>query len=349
VTTADILADWYRQHRRPLPWRETRDPYLVWVSETILQQTRVAQGLEYYQRFVARFPDVTALAAAPEDEVLKYWQGLGYYTRARNLLAAARDIVDRRGGVFPDTHAGVRSLKGVGDYTAAAICSFALGVPRAVVDGNVYRVLARLHGVEMAADTGEGRRYFAALAAELLPTRSHDVHNQAIMEFGALQCVPRSPDCPVCPLADRCVALATRRVDALPVKKAKPTLKHRYFNYLHVTGNGMTLLAKREERDIWRNLHEFPVIETDRPVEFDELCLHPRFRELLSGATLARVEINVMSRRHLLTHRVIHARFHRLDVSEFSPAMRVYLLVPDADLDSYAVHRLVQGYLEERQ
>jgi A/G-specific adenine glycosylase len=348
-SVGEVLVIWYEANRRDLPWRDTRDPYLIWISEIILQQTRVAQGLDYYHRFTERFPDVSTLAAADEDEVLKYWQGLGYYSRARNLHATAREIVRRFGGKFPVAFDDVRSLKGVGDYTAAAICSFAYRQPHATVDGNVYRVLARLFGVDAPIDSGEGKRCFAALARECMVERFPDLYNQAIMEFGALQCIPRSPACDRCPLRDRCVALATRRVECLPVKKGKPTVKPRYFNYLHVSSNGMTLLSKRAAKDIWQNLYEFPLLETDHPVEFDELCLDPRFRALLDGVTLLSFREPVPPKRHVLTHRVIHARFYELELSAFSPAMRAYLPVPDREVGDYAVSRLIQSYLEERE
>ena len=342
----EILIAWYEANRRDLPGRETNDPYLIWVSEIILQQTRVAQGLDYYYRFTARFPDVTTLARANQDEVLKYWQGLGYYSRARNMHAAALEVMERFGGVFPVAFEEVRSLKGVGDYTAAAICSFAYRQPRATVDGNVYRVLARLSGTDLPVDSGEGRRYFAALAHEWMVERYPDRYNQAMMEFGALQCLPRSPGCGHCPLRERCVALATRRVEQLPVKRGKTTVTPRYFNYLYIHHEGITLLSKRVARDIWQNLHEFPLIETDRPVEFDELCRDQRFCRLLDGVTLESARERVAPRRHALSHRVIHARFHDLIVSALSPAMQSYLQVPDDELGEYAVPRLVQYYLE---
>ena len=205
---ADILLDWYSREGRDLPWRRTRDPYRIWLSEVILQQTRVAQGTEYYLRFVGRFPDVRALAAASEDEVLKLWQGLGYYSRARNLHAAARQVVDDFGGRFPTTFAGVRSLRGVGDYTAAAVCSAAYSLPYAAVDGNVYRVLSRLFDIAEPIDTASGRRLFAELARSQLDERDPGRYNQAIMDFGALRCTPSPPRCGECPFGDRCLALA---------------------------------------------------------------------------------------------------------------------------------------------
>ena len=224
-TFAGKLIGWYGVNKRDLPWRGTKDPYRIWISEIILQQTRVAQGYDYFMRFIRRFPDVRSLAEADEDEVMRYWQGLGYYSRARNLHEAARSMK----GVFPDTYAGVRALKGVGDYTAAAICSIAYDMPYAVVDGNVYRVLARYFDMDVPIDSTEGKKAFAALAQELMDKQHAGTYNQAIMDFGALQCVPQAPDCPSCPLADTCQAYARGRVAVLPVKQHKPKVSDRYF------------------------------------------------------------------------------------------------------------------------
>ena len=226
------LIDWYRENGRDLPWRRTKNPYLIWISEIILQQTRVAQGYDYYQRFVARFPDVFALAAADEDEVMKYWQGLGYYSRARNLHAAARRMAEAGG--FPVTYAGVRALKGVGEYTAAAICSFAYDMPYAVVDGNVYRVLSRWLGIDTPIDSTEGKKLFVRIADELLDCECPGLYNQAIMDFGALQCTPVAPDCLFCPLSDFCVARLKGIASSLPVKQHKIKVTNRYFNYIYV-------------------------------------------------------------------------------------------------------------------
>ena len=249
---AEILLDWYAREGRDLPWRRTRDPYRIWLSEVILQQTRVAQGMEYYLRFTERFPDVASLAAAPEDEVLKLWQGLGYYSRARNLRAAAREVVERFGGVFPRSLDDVRSLRGVGDYTAAAICSAAYDAPCAVVDGNVYRVLSRLFDLAEPIDTTAGKRAFACLAQSQLDTAHPGRYNQAIMDFGAIRCTPASPRCEACPLADRCLALAAGTVADRPVKRGKTRVRDRWFNYLHVASGDRVLLHRREGRDIWQ-------------------------------------------------------------------------------------------------
>ena len=261
---ADKLIDWYGVNGRDLPWRRTRDPYRIWLSEVILQQTRIAQGMDYYLRFVARFPDVGALAAADEDEVLKLWQGLGYYSRARNLHAAARQVVERYGGRFPAAYADVRSLKGVGDYTAAAVCSITYDAPCAVVDGNVYRVLSRLFDLDLAIDTAEGRKAFAALADEQLDRRRPARYNQAIMDFGALQCTPANPSCNDCPLRDECLSLAAGTVAERPVKAGRTRIRPRYLNYLHLECGGRIALRRRPEGDIWQGLYDLPAIESDR-------------------------------------------------------------------------------------
>ena len=275
------LIDWYRENGRDLPWRRTKNPYLIWISEIILQQTRVVQGYDYYQRFVARFPDVFALAAADEDEVMKYWQGLGYYSRARNLHAAARRMAEAGG--FPVTYTGVRALKGVGEYTAAAICSFAYGMPYAVVDGNVYRVLSRWLGIDTPIDSAEGKKLFVRVADELLDRERPGLYNQAIMDFGALQCTPVAPDCLFCPLNDSCVARLKGIAGSLPVKQHKTKVTNRYFNYIYVRMGAYTFIHKRSGNDIWKNLYEPPLIETDREWTEEELYASPQFRGMLAG------------------------------------------------------------------
>ena len=246
---APILLEWYAREGRDLPWRRTRDPYRIWLSEVILQQTRVAQGMDYYLRFTQRWPEIGALAAATEDEVLKLWQGLGYYSRARNLHAAARTVAERFGGEFPKTYAGVRALPGVGDYTAAAVCSAAYDLPCAVLDGNVFRVLSRLFDVETPIDTTAGRKAFAELAQSQLDPAHPGLYNQAIMDFGALQCTPAQPRCGDCPLAELCLARAAGTVAERPVKQGRTKVSDRWFHYLHIVCGGKTLLARREGRE----------------------------------------------------------------------------------------------------
>lgn len=340
---ADTLLDWYAREGRDLPWRRTRDPYRIWLSEVILQQTRVAQGMAYYLRFTERFPDVASLAAAPEDEVLKLWQGLGYYSRARNLHAAARQVVERFGGRFPDTPEAVRSLRGVGEYTAAAICSAAFDAPCAVVDGNVYRVLARLFDIDLAIDTTAGRRAFAELARSQLDRTHPGRYNQAIMDFGAMLCTPASPRCEECPLADRCLARAAGTVADRPVKRGRTAVRPRWFNYLHVTSGGKTLLHRRQERDIWQGLYEFPLIETEGPVDLTELVRLPAFAAWLGDAPWRLVR-SVPLPKHQLSHQVLHAVVHRIESSAPTLAPGA-LAVPTEAVGDYAVPRLIERYL----
>lgn len=255
------LLAWSDQNPRPLPWKGENDPYKIWLSEIILQQTRVEQGLPYYHKFVAAYPTVRHLAEAPEDELLKNWEGLGYYARARNLHAAARYIVRELGEAFPATYEAIRALKGVGDYTAAAIASFAFGLPRAVVDGNVYRVLARRWGVKIPVDSSAGRKYFATLAQALLDPARPGVHNQAMMDFGAICCTPLQPLCMFCPFSTECVALANNQVAEYPVKSKVLARKKRDFFYLVINVGGDVLVRKRTGNDIWKGLWEFPQIE----------------------------------------------------------------------------------------
>jgi len=338
--------EWYARQGRDLPWRRTRDPYRIWLSEVILQQTRVAQGMEYYLRFTERWPDVDALAAAREDETLKMWQGLGYYSRARNLHAAAKKIVGHFGGRFPRTLEAVRSLPGVGDYTAAAVCSMAYGIPCAVLDGNVFRVLARLFDVETPIDTSAGKKTFAELAQHLLDPARPGLYNQAIMDFGALQCTPAQPRCEECPLATRCMALATGTVGARPVKQSRTKVSDRWFDYLHITCGDRTLLCRREERDIWQGLYEFPLVESPGPADFSAIAASPRFRELAGGGWhLLR---SVAMPCHRLSHRTIHAVVHRIEVPTLTPAAEK-LAVETASLGDYAIPRLLDRYLSRYQ
>ena len=345
-SVADILLDWYAREGRDLPWRRTRDPYRIWLSEVILQQTRVAQGTEYYLRFTERFPDVASLAAAPEDEVLKLWQGLGYYSRARNLHAAARQVVERFGGRFPVALEEVRSLRGVGDYTAAAICSAAYDAPCAVVDGNVYRVLARLFDLDAPIDSTAGKRAFAELAQLQLDTAHAGRYNQAIMDFGALRCIPSSPRCEACPLAGRCLALAAGTVAARPVKQSKTKVRDRWFNYLHISSGDRTLLRRRERRDIWQGLYEFPLIESEGPAELPELVRLPQFRELLGDAPWHLVR-SIPLPKHQLSHQTLHAVVHRIETLSLTPAAAA-MAVPTVALGDYAVPRLIDRYLDRQ-
>lgn len=339
------LIDWYRENGRDLPWRRTKNPYLIWISEIILQQTRVVQGYDYYQRFVARFPDVFALAAADEDEVMKYWQGLGYYSRARNLHAAARRMAEAGG--FPVTYTGVRALKGVGEYTAAAICSFAYGMPYAVVDGNVYRVLSRWLGIDTPIDSAEGKKLFVRVADELLDRERPGLYNQAIMDFGALQCTPVAPDCLFCPLNDSCVARLKGIAGSLPVKQHKNKVTNRYFNYIYVRMGACTFIHKRTADDIWKNLFDLPLVETDRNLSEEEFLSSASFRSLIAEGEVPEVRLVFRNVKHVLSHRVIYANFYEVVLPENSRSFSEYQCIRMEDLEQYPVSRLVHAFLEK--
>ncbi len=328
------LLEWYSRHGRELPWRQTRDPYRIWVSEIILQQTRVAQGYDYFLRFVHRFPDVQSLAEATEDEVLNQWQGLGYYSRARNLHAAARQIVSMGG--FPTDYAGIRSLKGVGDYTVAAIASLAFGLPHAVVDGNVYRVLSRYFGIDTPIDSTAGKKLFAALAGEMLVASRPADYNQAIMDFGALQCTPRAPQCQGCPLAEGCQALADGSVEELPRKEHVTRVRDRFFTYIYLRCQGQTLLQRRPAGDIWQGLYQMPMFESERP-------LSPREVEERVGHSGSLTQL-CSDYRHQLTHQRLHADLYLLESAQRAPVDGLW--IQETERSQYAVPRLVEELLK---
>ncbi len=311
---ADRLLKWYPENCRDLPWRETNDPYIIWLSEIILQQTRVAQGLPYFNTFLRQFPDVHRLAHAPISQIMRCWQGLGYYSRARNLHTCAQQIVSDWNGKFPDSYKDLLSLKGVGPYTAAAIASFAFGEQVAVVDGNVYRVLARYFGLKLDVSTHQGKKAFEALANQLIPASNPGMYNQAIMEFGALQCVPRSPDCPSCPLIGTCHAYATDEVAQLPVKSKKVKVKKRYFTYFHIRCKGYTVIRERGEGDIWQGLVDFPLDESNTPGQMDwEIGEQfTKINEFLPKS----VEVFDTSYKHVLSHQMIFATFVQINLSD---------------------------------
>lgn len=336
-----LLLPWYREHHRGLPWRETRDPYRIWLSEVILQQTRVDQGLGYWLRFTERWPTVAALAKAKEDGVLKMWQGLGYYSRARNLLAAARQVVKDHGGKFPENHAELLHLKGVGDYTASAISSICFNRPEAVVDGNVYRVLARCFGIATPIDSTEGRKQFKALATELLDAGHPGDHNQAVMELGATVCTPRDPKCTQCPLQAKCAAFATGNTAGLPVKQGKTKTRERYFNYLHIdTGKGL-YLQQRGAGDIWQGLYELPLIESKRAL--NRRSMASALEEHFGKGW--RVEHGEVQPRHVLSHQVIHASFWAVTPPSSFIGPTNWKMVPFARLQHVAVSRLVERWI----
>lgn len=340
------LFAWYDVHKRDLPWRSTRNPYYIWISEVILQQTRVVQGYDYFVRFIELFPTVEALADAPEDAVMRAWQGLGYYSRARNLHAAAKQIVEL--GSFPNTYEAIRQLKGVGDYTAAAIASFAFDEPKAAVDGNVCRVWSRVFGVDLPIDSLKGKRVITEIAQELLPGSQAAKYNQAVMEFGALQCTPHSPSCTDCPLADKCVALAEGRVDMLPLKSYKTKVTPRYLTYLYIHDTDSLLLHKRTGNDIWQNLYELPLIETEMAIDANGLFLHPDFLAWKKTIPYYTYKGATGGIKHVLSHRVLHATFHELEVLGELSCPDGYVVVPFSELGHYALPRLLERYMQEK-
>ena len=316
------ILQWYAANGRDLPWRRTRDPYAIWLSEIILQQTRIAQGQAYWERFMARFPDVESLAAASEDEVLRLWEGLGYYSRGRNLLAAARQIA--AAGAFPSTLEGIRDLKGVGDYTAAAIGSIAFGLPAAVVDGNVYRVLSRYYGIDTPVGSTAAKKEFTALAQSLLPADRPGDFNQAMMDFGAIQCTPASPACLTCPLADTCVALREGRVESLPVRQRAAAVQTRQVVYVYLRCQGRTAIRRRGAGDIWQGLWE-------------------PLTELLPGVEAKLLRQGV---RHQLTHRTLIADFYLAETQQAPALPDGYVWIQEAELDNYAKPRLFELLLQ---
>ena len=344
------LLQWFRENGRDLPWRQTRDPYAIWLSEIILQQTQVKQGWDYWERFMHRWPTVEALAAATEDEVLREWQGLGYYSRARNLHYAARQIVAL--GHFPDTLDEIRKLKGVGDYTAAAIGSIAFGLPAAVVDGNVYRVLARHFGIDTPINTNEGKKTFTVLAQSLLPSDNFQfsifnfqlpqvaAYNQAIMDFGAIQCTPSSPNCLSCPLQESCSAFRSNLVSDLPVKQKTLKVRERHLIYIYIRCNGETAIHRRGPGDIWQGLYE-PFLIENGTMKIEDYCARYFQCSMLNVQCLRK---NV---RHVLTHRILLADFYLLEAPEKPSLPPDYIWIKETELDSYAVPRLIDKFLQD--
>lgn len=315
---SDKIISWYQLHKRDLPWRDTREPYKIWLSEIILQQTRVAQGLPYYQRFIESFPTLQNLAAASEQDVLKLWQGLGYYSRARNMHFTAQYIVNEIDGKFPNTYKGLIKLKGVGDYTASAVASFCYDEIQPVVDGNVYRVLARCFGIATSINTNKAKKEFKDLAFELIDPKKPSEFNQAIMEFGSLQCTPTNPTCSICPLNDTCVALQTNQVEVLPKKQPKLKIRKRYFNYLILkTKNEETLVKQRKGKGIWQNLYEFPLLETEKDITYFELIENSIFKKMMDKKNFDLQLLTPKAVVHKLSHQHLYIKFWELQTPIF--------------------------------
>ena len=380
---SNTILSWFRENGRELPWRETKNPYAIWLSEIILQQTRIAQGWEYWERFMAQYPTVEDLAAAHEDEVLKLWQGLGYYSRARNLHAAAKQIVAL--GHFPDTLEGIKQLKGVGDYTAAAIGSFAFDIPAAVVDGNVYRVLARYFGIDTPINSTQGKKEFAALAQSLLPSsKASDflslssasdslsssspvaAYNQAMMDFGAIQCTPQSPKCLLCPLAETCEAMRSNRIAELHVKQKTLKVKTRHLSYIYIRCNGMTAIHRRGEGDIWQGLWEpfnaSDITEATASIASAQASpssakfspssakLSPFKSELAASLHLSNVDgLQLLAQdvKHVLTHRILLADFYLLETEARPQLPDDYIWIKEEEIEDYGIPRLIELMLEK--
>lgn len=348
MNVAETLIDWYGRNKRDLPWRDSQDPYTVWLSEVILQQTRVEQGRAYYHRFLERFPAVKDLAEANENEVLRTWQGLGYYSRARNLHKTAQTVHKDYNGIFPRTYADLIGLRGVGPYTAAAIASFCFGEKKAVLDGNVIRVLGRLFGVEIPADSVKGKKVYQEIADSLIPDADPATFNQAIMEFGALWCTPRKPLCSDCPFRGECQALLAGAVQNYPVKERKTKVQEVWYYYLFLSHRGKTFVRKRAHNGIWKGLHDFPCIESERQLDPSELL--DRFNADLSLQFEIVDLIEPVCLTHLLSHRRIQAFFFAIDRKiMWKNRPGEFMEINLEDLDNIGIPRLIDQYLAGRK
>jgi len=339
------LLAWYRTEKRDLPWRNTSDPYRIWVSEIIMQQTRIDQGLAYYERFVDKFPSVTILALANEEEILKEWQGLGYYSRARNMHFAAKQIVTMFDSQFPNSAEQLNTIKGIGSYTSAAIASIAFNEPIAAIDGNVFRVLTRVFGIDEPIDTTKGKKKIQKLANELLDTKHPGDYNQAIMDFGALQCKPRNPECNQCTFKNSCAAFGSNNVSQLPVKSKKTKITNRYFNYLVIKNDDSIFVKKRDETDIWKNLYDFPLIETPQSVSFSQLTETDLWKSIFQNSKLI-IESISEEKIHILSHQKIHHRFITISLTDYIFLPSKYIKIMKKNIFELAVPKVIENYIE---
>lgn len=335
-----LITDWYRLNYRTLPWRETKNAYFLWLSEVILQQTRVNQGMNYYLKFIKNYPSVVDLASASEQEVLNDWQGLGYYSRARNLHQAAKMIVEQHNGIFPDSYEEIKKLKGIGDYTAAAIASFAFDLPHAVVDGNVYRVLSRIFDIDTPIDSTQGKKDFQLLAESLLSHENPGLHNQAIMEFGALQCIPKNPDCSSCPFQESCLARRNNTIDQRPIKQGKTKIRKRYFHYIHFDFDQKTILEQRTAKDIWEQLFQFPLIEFEHEMPLEKV------KEIIETEFQLTNPIPSAPIKHILSHQHLYATVWKVN---HPPIVnhKQWFEIETKQLSDYPIPRLLDRYLQE--
>ena len=345
MNISHILQKWYRVHHRELPWRNTRNPYNIWLSEIILQQTRVNQGLAYYYKFIEKYPSVEELAHASDNDVMRLWQGLGYYSRAQNLLKTARIVAQTYQGVFPNTAAGLLKLPGIGPYASAAIASFAFDECIPVIDGNVARVMARIFNIQEPIDTSYGQNAVKAAAQEIIDCENPALHNQALMEFGALQCRPGTPDCSSCPLIQKCLGYANNNPTSLPIKIKKTKVAHRYFFYLIIDFEGRWYIRKRTEKDIWQHLHEFILIETPNHINPDELFTTSEWKMFFKNRPLHIIKVSEQYK-HVLSHQHIHAHFIHIKIEWPLDASDTLHIEPD-DIVNYSISRLTEKYIQD--
>lgn len=342
MIVSKTLINWYSNNKRELPWRQTKDPYCIWLSEIILQQTQIKQGLPYYESFIREFPTVFHLANADESQVLKLWQGLGYYSRARNLHATAKYIVEKLNGEFPSSYKELLQLKGVGDYTASAIASICFNEPAAVVDGNVYRVLSRYFGIDTPINSTQGKKEFKLLAQELIDIENPADFNQAIMEFGAVQCKPQNPNCSICPLQDSCVALQKSSINVLPVKTKPKKVSKKHFNFLVlISKDNKTILEKREGKGIWQNLYQFPLLETKTAVTEKNISKQLSSHELLKEVDFEVSLYNDNTIIHKLSHQHLHTKFWIIHVDNLNGDA-----IPIGNIHSYPVPILIGNFID---
>jgi len=339
------IIQWYHKNHRSLPWRETQDPYVIWLSEIILQQTRVNQGTPYFYKFTEHYPNIKSFASAPEEEILRHWQGLGYYSRARNMLKAAKLIIREHAGIFPSTYSELIKLPGIGEYTASAISSFSINEPKAVVDGNVSRVLARYFGIEEPINSTKGKQQFNRLAQEVLDKENPGLHNQAMMEFGALHCKPQNPECNTCPLQQTCFAFQNNIVNILPVKIKAGKSRNRYFNYFVIRRDDEILMQRRKEGDIWEGLFELPLIESTHLLNDAEIKLSDEFNEFFGEQ--ATIVYSSTTTKHILSHQNIHTRFFEItDIKKDALKNRDWNYVLIKDLDKLAKSKLIFSFMD---
>lgn len=337
-----ILTYWYSVNKRDLPWRQTKNPYHIWLSEIIMQQTQIKQGLPYYEAFVTNFPTVFDLAKADEQDVLKLWQGLGYYSRARNLHTSAKYICNELHGEFPITYSEILKLKGVGDYTASAISSICFNEPHAVVDGNVYRALSRFFGISTPINSTQGIKEFKSLATILLDTKNPGDYNQAIMEFGAIQCKPKNPDCRICPLKDGCVALQKENVDLLPVKLKKTKVTKKHFNFLVlISEDKKTVFEKRSKKGIWQNLYQFPLIESDKEINSELFKNHPLVSDYFKTIDFSFSVFNPEPIVHKLSHQHLFTKFWIIEVKKIKTDS-----IPISEVKNYPTPILISNFID---